>query len=64
MCGGIDSAYRFCRYEPGVHVVLLGTGNPAQLQANIDSLCKPPLPDRVVQKLRHLFRDASAVTGQ
>lgn len=60
----VDAAYRFCRYEPGVHVVLSGTGNPAHLQSNIDSLCKPPLPDGVVQKLRHLFRNASAVTGQ
>lgn len=60
----VDAAYRFCRYEPGVHVVLSGTGNPAHLQANIDSLCRPPLPDGVVQKLRHIFRHASAVTGQ
>lgn len=60
----VDAAYRFCRYEPGVHVVLSGTGDPAHLQANIASLCRPPLPERVVQKLRHLFRHASAVTGQ
>ena len=60
----VDAAYRFCRYEPGVHVVLSGTGNPEHLQANIDSLCHPPLPDSVVQKLRYIFRNASAVTGQ
>lgn len=60
----VDAAYRFCRYEPGVHVVLSGTGNPAHLQANIESLSRPPLPEPVVQKLRHLFRNASAVTGQ
>lgn len=60
----VDAAYRFCRYEPGVHVVLSGTGNPAHLQANIDSLCKPPLPAPVVAKLRHIFRNASEVTGQ
>jgi len=60
----VDAAYRFCRYEPGVHVVLSGTGNPAHLQANIDSLNRPPLPENVVQKLRHIFRHASAVTGQ
>jgi aryl-alcohol dehydrogenase-like predicted oxidoreductase len=60
----VDAAYRFCRYEPGVHVVLSGTGNPDHLQANIDSLCRPPLPAGVVQKLRHIFRNASAVTGQ
>lgn len=60
----VDAAYRFCRYEPGVHVVLSGTGDLAHLQANIASLCRPPLPDGVVQKLRHIFRHASAVTGQ
>lgn len=60
----VDAAYRFCRYEPGVHVVLSGTGDLAHLQANIASLCRPPLPDGVVQKLRHIFRHASVVTGQ
>lgn len=60
----VDAAYRFCRYEPGVHVVLSGTGNAAHLQANIASLCRPPLPEGVVQRLRHIFRNASAVTGQ
>lgn len=60
----VDAAYRFCRYEPGVHVVLSGTGNLAHLQANIDSLNRPPLPVGVVEKLRYIFRHASKVTGQ
>ena len=60
----VDAAYRFCRYEPGVHVVLSGTGNPDHLQSNIDSLCRPPLPHPVVQKLRHIFRHTDAITGQ
>lgn len=60
----VEAAYRFCRYEPGVHVVLSGTGNPLHLAANIDALNKPPLPTAVVDKLRHLFRNASSVTGQ
>ena len=60
----VDAAYRFCRYEPGVHVVLSGTGNLDHLQSNIDSLCRPPLPDPVVQKLRHIFRHTDAITGQ
>ncbi len=60
----VEAAYRFCRYEPGVHVVLSGTGNANHLQANINSLCRPPLPDEVVQKLRLIFRQADAVTGQ
>lgn len=59
----VDASYRFCRYEPGVHVVLSGTGDARHLQANIESLNRPSLPDELVHKLRHLFRNASAVTG-
>jgi aryl-alcohol dehydrogenase-like predicted oxidoreductase len=59
----VDAAYRFCRYEPGVHVVLSGTGNPEHLQSNIDSLNRDPLPDALVEKLRHVFRHATVVTG-
>jgi len=50
-----DAAYRFVRYERGVHVVLFGTGNPYHLRANIASLLKPPLPDADRQKLTELF---------
>lgn len=59
-----DAAYRFCRYEPGVHVVLSGTGNPAHLKENIASLERPPLPEKVVEKLRTIFYNAVSVTGQ
>lgn len=59
----VDASYRFCRYEPGVDVVLSGTGDIDHLRANLASLSKPPLPDKVVRKLRHLFRHADAVTG-
>jgi aryl-alcohol dehydrogenase-like predicted oxidoreductase len=43
-----DAAYRFVRHEPGVDVVLFGTGNPEHLRTNIASILKPPLlePDR------------------
>ena len=39
----IDAAYRFVRHEPGVDVVLFGTGG-AHLRSNIDSILRPPLP--------------------
>jgi aryl-alcohol dehydrogenase-like predicted oxidoreductase len=42
--GVIDAAYRFVRHEPGVDVVLFGTGDQAHLRSNIASLLKPPLP--------------------
>lgn len=39
-----EAAYRFVRHEPGVDVVLFGTGEPDHLRANINSLLGPPLP--------------------
>lgn len=51
----MDAAYRFVRYEPGVHVVLFGTSNPAHLRTNIASLLKPPLPEADRQRLADLF---------
>jgi len=51
----IDAAYRFARHEPGADVVLFGTGNTAHLEANIDSLLKPPLPQADIDRLAELF---------
>ncbi len=39
-----EAAYRFVRHEPGVDVVLFGTGDPDHLRANIASLLAPPAP--------------------
>jgi aryl-alcohol dehydrogenase-like predicted oxidoreductase len=51
----IDAAYRFVRHEPGVDVVLFGTGNAAHLRTNVESLVKPPLPEADRAKLTALF---------
>jgi aryl-alcohol dehydrogenase-like predicted oxidoreductase len=48
-----EAAYRFVRHEPGVDVVLFGTGDPEHLRANIASILKPPLPEtdrRILEK--------------
>jgi aryl-alcohol dehydrogenase-like predicted oxidoreductase len=50
-----DAAYRFARHEPGMDVVLFGTGNPAHLDANIRSILAPPLPAADVARLRQMF---------
>ena len=50
-----DAAYRYVRHEPGVDVVLFGTGDPEHLKANIASILKPPLPEPDRAKLRSLF---------
>jgi hypothetical protein len=51
----VDAAYRFVRHEPGVDVVLFGTGNIAHLRANIASLLAPPLPEADRGRLKELF---------
>ena len=51
----VDAAYRFARHEPGIDVVLFGTGNVAHLRSNIASILRPPLPAADVAKLHDLF---------
>ena len=58
-----EVAYRFCRHERGVHVVLTGTGNPEHLKANVQSILKPALPESVLQKLEAIFGNLDTLTG-
>ncbi len=51
----IEAAYRFARHEPGVDVVLFGTGDAEHLRTNVASLFKPSLPDADRAKLAALF---------
>ena len=51
----VDAAYRYVRHEPGVDVVLFGTGSPDHLKTNIDSLLKPPLPEADHRRIGELF---------
>jgi hypothetical protein len=51
----IEAAYRFARHEPGVDVVLFGTGDAKHLRSNVASLLKPPLPEADRVKLAALF---------
>ena len=51
----VDAAYRFARHQPGIDVVLFGTGNLAHLRSNIASILRPPLPAADVTKLHELF---------
>jgi aryl-alcohol dehydrogenase-like predicted oxidoreductase len=50
-----DAAYRYVRHEPGVDVVLFGTGSIDHLRTNVASILKPPLPEPDRQKLQALF---------
>src|SRR5215469_4105873 len=46
-----DAAYRYVRHEPGVDVVLFGTGDQAHLRENIASILRPPLPEKDCDRL-------------
>jgi aryl-alcohol dehydrogenase-like predicted oxidoreductase len=50
-----DAAYRYVRHEPGVDVVLFGTGEVEHLRSNVVSILKPPLPAADRAKLQDLF---------
>jgi aryl-alcohol dehydrogenase-like predicted oxidoreductase len=59
----VEAAYRFCRHEPGAHVILTGTGSAEHLKQNIESINKPPLPEDVTKRLREIFKRVDCVTG-
>ena len=50
-----DAAYRYVRHEPGVDVVLFGTGDRAHLRSNVASILAPPLPEADRARLAALF---------
>jgi aryl-alcohol dehydrogenase-like predicted oxidoreductase len=58
-----EAAYRFCRHEQGVDIVLTGTGNPTHLEENVAAILKPPLPQSVLKKLEDLFGGLDYLTG-
>lgn len=61
--GIVDAAYRFCRHEPGIHVVLTGTGNIEHLKENVASINRGPLPSKMLSKLEELFGQVDSVSG-
>lgn len=59
-----DAAYRFCRDEPGTHVILSGTSNPDHLRENIAAFNRSPLPTETIQRLKTIFRNVKSITGE
>lgn len=59
-----EAAYRFCRYEPGTHVILSGTGSLDHLEANAQAFSQPPLPNADLARLRRVFGRVDSVSGQ
>ena len=58
-----EAAYRYCRHEPGVHVVLTGTGDSGHLRSNLKALVEPPLPEWALRRLDETFGRVDDVTG-
>jgi aryl-alcohol dehydrogenase-like predicted oxidoreductase len=58
-----EAAYRYARHEPGVDVVLFGTGDSAHLRANIEAINKPPLPQPDRTRLTQLFGHLAVGVG-
>ncbi len=57
----IDAAYRYARHEPGCDVILFGTSSIDHLEANIDSILRPPLPEVDRKRLNELFGDVEGM---
>lgn len=58
-----DAAYRFCGHEPGLDVILVGTGNVDHLAANANSILSPPLPSEIHDRLVRVFEQVDSVSG-
>jgi aryl-alcohol dehydrogenase-like predicted oxidoreductase len=61
--GVVDAAYRFCRHEPGIDIVLTGTGKVEHLKENVESINRGPLPPKMLAKLEELFGQVDSVSG-
>jgi len=59
-----EAAYRFCRAEPGVHIVLSGTGSVEHLEQNVASIHRPALPPTARDRLVGLFDGIDNVSAQ
>ena len=61
--GIVDAAYRFCRHEPGIDIVLTGTGKVEHLKENVASITRGPLPAKALARLEELFGNVDSVSG-
>lgn len=59
----MDAAYRYCRHEAGVDLVLTGTGSEEHLRANVASILRPPLAPDAVEQINRLFDRVVSTSG-
>jgi L-galactose dehydrogenase len=55
-----ELAYRYCRHQPGMDVVLTGTGDRKHLGENIAAALAGPLPPDVLERLRTLQAEGAS----
>ena len=60
----VGAAYRFCRDETGIHVVLSGMRTVKHLEQNVAAIGAPPLVAAVRDRLIHIFRNVDTVSGE
>ena len=58
-----EVAYRFCRHEPGVDVVLTGTGNPEHLKSQCPVDLEASPAGARAEKLEATFGNLDTLTG-
>ena len=58
-----EAAYRYCRHEPGMDIVLTGTGNIDHLTRNVAALLKDPLALQDCQRLEEMFGRVDSASG-
>lgn len=58
-----EAAYRYCRHEPGMDVILSGTGSIDHLEDNANALQLPPLPKEALDRVNKLFAKVDSVSG-
>ena len=59
-----DLAYKFVREEPGISSVLVGTGNPEHLRANLETFASPLLGPGVLQDLSSILAGVASLNGE
>jgi aryl-alcohol dehydrogenase-like predicted oxidoreductase len=58
-----EAAYRYCRWEPGIDMILSGTGNLDHLKQNAKWINGPALPASVTSRLHEIFSSVDSVSG-
>ncbi len=58
-----DIAYRYCRDEPAIHSVLMGTGDISHLEQNVATFGEPRLPDDTRQFIATTFGHITDFSG-